>query len=124
VTYLDTSAVIFLHTGGKKLSQKARLQIDMDDVIVSPVVLLELEMLREKGVLKIGAEAMVGDLAQSIGLSVCQLPMSRIIQHSLSLGWTRDPGDRLIVANAIAANESPLVSSDRMIKEHYRNTIW
>jgi PIN domain nuclease of toxin-antitoxin system len=124
VTYLDTNAVIFLHTGGKKLSQKARLQIDMDDVIVSSMVLLELEMLREKGVLKIGAEAMIGDLAQSIGLSVCQLPMSRIIQHSLSLGWTRDPGDRLIVANAIAANESPLVSSDRMIKEHYRNTIW
>jgi hypothetical protein len=33
-------------------------------------------------------------------------------------------GDRLIVANAVANNEAPLITSDRRIHEQYSNAIW
>ena len=36
----------------------------------------------------------------------------------------REPGDRVIVANAIANNEAPLITSDRRINEEYPNAIW
>jgi PIN domain nuclease of toxin-antitoxin system len=52
------------------------------------------------------------------------LPMAVIINSALQVKWTREPGDRLIVANAIANNEAPLVTSDRRIHEQYPNAIW
>jgi PIN domain nuclease of toxin-antitoxin system len=52
------------------------------------------------------------------------LPMSVIMNSALQIKWTRDPGDRIIVANAVACNEAPLVTSDRCIHEHYPNAIW
>ena len=125
MTYLDTHVVVFLHNGAmSKLSQRAKSQIESDDILISPMVLLELEMLKEKGVLLADSQRIVGDLASSIGLSVCQLPMAHVIQKAIPLKWTRDPGDRLIVANALAANEAPLISKDATIREFYKNTIW
>jgi len=50
--------------------------------------------------------------------------MSVIMNSALQIKWTRDPGDRIIVANAAACNEALLVTSDRRIHEHYPNAIW
>ena len=86
--------------------------------------MLELEMLYEKGVLRYSACQILADLNQQIGVSVCQLPMATIMSSALTLKWTREPGDRIIVANAIANNEAPLITSDRRIHEHYQNAIW
>jgi PIN domain nuclease of toxin-antitoxin system len=124
-TYLDTNTIIFLHSGlSNRISTKAQHQIDTDDLVVSPMALLEVQMLYEKGKLKYGANRILSDLAQQIGLNVCQMPMSAVVSSALAMSWTRDPGDRLIAANAHANNESPLITSDRMIRAHYKNTIW
>jgi PIN domain nuclease of toxin-antitoxin system len=87
------------------------------------VMLDELEMLREKGAIKYAAPAILADLNQQIGVSVCQLPMAVVVNSALSVKWTREPGDRMIVANAIANNEVPLITSDRRIQEQYPNSI-
>jgi PIN domain nuclease of toxin-antitoxin system len=50
--------------------------------------------------------------------------MAAIMGSALRLKWTREPGDRIIVANATANNEAPLVTSDRRIHERYPNAIW
>jgi PIN domain nuclease of toxin-antitoxin system len=99
-------------------------QIERSDLLVSAMVMLELEMLFEKSALKYSASQILADLNQQIGVSVCQLPMSVIMNSALQIKWTRDPGDRIVAANAIANNEAPLVTSDRRIHEHYRNAIW
>ena len=88
------------------------------------MVLLELEMLYEKGAVRYAASQILSDLNQQIGVAVCQLPMAAIIHSALQVKWTREPGDRLIVANAMAHNEAPLVTSDRRIHEKYPNAIW
>ena len=86
--------------------------------------MLELEMLYEKGAVRYPASQILSDLNQQIGVAVCQLPMAVIINSALQVKWTREPGDRLIVANAIANNEAPLVTSDRRIHQQYPNAIW
>jgi PIN domain nuclease of toxin-antitoxin system len=88
------------------------------------MVMLELEMLYEKGTIQYTASQILSDLNQQIGLSVCQLPMAVVMNSALLVKWTREPGDRIIVANAIANNEAPLVTSDRHINERYPNAIW
>ncbi len=104
-----------MHSGNvSRLTERATEQIESADLLVSAMVMLELEMLYEKGTI----------LNQQIGLSVCQLPMAAVMSAALQVKWTREPGDRIIVANAIANNEVPLVTSDRRIHERYPNAIW
>ena len=125
ISYLDTNAVIYLHSNDARLTLRAKQQVETaDDLLASAMVMLELEMLYEKGVLRYSACQILADLNQQIGVSVCQLPMATIMNSALILKWTRGPGDRIIVANAIANNEAPLITSDRRIHEHYENAIW
>jgi PIN domain nuclease of toxin-antitoxin system len=125
ISYLDTNVVIFLHSGNvTRLTQRAMDQIESSDLLVSGMVMLELEMLCEKNALRYSASQILADLNQQIGVSVCQLPMSAIMTSALAIKWTREPGDRIIVANAVANNEAPLITSDRRTHEHYRNAIW
>ena len=124
-SYLDTNVVIRLESGlVDRISDRAKRLIEASDLFISGIVMFELEMLHEIGKLSYGANWILANLAQKIGLRVCQLPMSTVVSTSLDVKWTRDPGDRLIVANAIANNEAPLITSDRNIQGHYRNSIW
>jgi PIN domain nuclease of toxin-antitoxin system len=126
ISYLDTNVVIALHSGNtSRLTHRATEQIENTDLLVSAMVLLELEMLYEKGAILYRASQILSDLSQQIGLSVCQLPFASIVQAATEqVAWTREPGDRLIVANAIANNQTPLVTSDRNIHANYNNAIW
>lgn len=45
-------------------------QINTTDLVVSSTVLLEIQMLYEKGKLKYGAKRILADLSQQIGVSV------------------------------------------------------
>ncbi|MGB6943713.1 MAG: PIN domain-containing protein [Bryobacteraceae bacterium] len=125
ISYLDTNVAIFLHSGNvAQLTPRATEQIESADLLVSAMVMLELEMLYEKGTIKYAAAQILSDLNQQIGLAVCQLPMAVVMSAALQVKWTREPGDRIIVANAIANNAAPLVTSDRKIHERYPNAIW
>jgi PIN domain nuclease of toxin-antitoxin system len=125
ISYLDTNVVIYLHSGNvARLTQRAADRIETSDLLVSAMVMLELEMLYEKNALKYAASQILSDLNQQLGVSVCQLPMSVIMNSAVQIKWTREPGDRIIVANAIANNEAPLITSDRRVHDHYQNAIW
>lgn len=125
ISYLDTNVAIFLHAGNTmRITQRATEQIETADLLVSAMVMLELEMLYEKGAIRYTASQILSDLSQQIGLSVCQFPMAVVMGNAMRVKWTREPGDRIIVANAIANNEAPLITSDRRIHEEYPNAIW
>lgn len=125
ISYLDTNILVYLHSGTlARLSQRVLEQIESTDNLISAMVMLELEMLYEKGTIRYPASQILADLNQQVGVSVCQLPMAVIVNSALRVKWTREPGGRLIVANAIANNEAPLVTSDRRIQEEYANAIW
>jgi PIN domain nuclease of toxin-antitoxin system len=82
-----------------------------------------MELLQEIGRTRQGASAIIAHLESDIGLRVCDLPFRDIVTHALKESWTRDPFDRLIVANAKAAGAG-LVTKDARILKHYRRAIW
>jgi PIN domain nuclease of toxin-antitoxin system len=125
ISYLDTHVVVFLHAGdASRISAKAQNLMENTDLLISPMVLLEMEMLYDKGAIKYTASQILADLTQQIGLSVCQLPFAQVVQSASAIKWTRAPGDLLIVANAIANNQAPLVTKDERIRASYNNAIW
>jgi len=124
VTYLDTHVVIWLFGGERhRLSSAATEQIRNEDLLVSPAVILELQLLHEIKRLRAVALKVIERLSSEIGLAVCRLPFTSVIEHAVEQSWTRDPFDRLIVAQA-SANDAALVTKDREIREHYKRSIW
>ena len=84
---------------------------------------LELEYLYEIDRVKEPAHVIVTDLADRIGLRVCEKDFNVIVSQAIKLSWTRDPFDRLIVANA-ALNDNTLISKDQNILEYYPHARW
>lgn len=125
ISYLDTHVVVFLHAGNmSRISIKAQNQIENTDLLISPMVLLELQMLYEKGTIRYPASEILADLTQQIGLSVCQMPFAQVVRSAMRIKWTREPGDLLISANAMANNYAPLITKDERIRNGYSNAIW
>lgn len=124
MTYLDTHVVVWLYRGELKLLSKAsREQMERDDLLVSPAVLLELEYLSEIRRQRPSALTVIGALERDIGLQVCELPFATVVRQALEEKWGRDPFDRLIVAQA-RANNAPLITKDDKIRQHYRPALW
>jgi PIN domain nuclease of toxin-antitoxin system len=124
VIYLDTHVLIYIAAGDvNRLGAAARKAIDRDDVLASAAAVLELEFLHEIGRLKPTASKLVSALAADLGLRVCDLPFRTVVEQAIAEGWTRDPFDRLIVANAKAAG-APLVTKDERIHDHYARALW
>lgn len=122
--YLDTHVAAWLYFGqAQELSRDAAAAIEGSDLLISPMVVLELGYLHELGRLAVTAEKIVQTLAGDIGLKVAQQPFEDIARQALHETWTRDPFDRLIVAQA-KLGQSRLVSRDRLIRQHYRHAIW
>jgi PIN domain nuclease of toxin-antitoxin system len=84
------------------------------------MVQLELSYLHETDRLTIGGADIIADLERRIGLRRSELALDALVDNAASLTWTRDPFDRLIVADALVAGAA-LITKDRTI--HDRTTI-
>jgi PIN domain nuclease of toxin-antitoxin system len=123
--YLDTHVVAWLYArGGNALSAAAAEAIDgADRVLISPMVRLELQYLFEIGRLGGPALPVLDELAVTVGLEVCELEFDAVVRAAEDQAWTRDPFDRLIVAQA-ARRDAPLVTKDQTIHDHYPRAVW
>ena len=122
--YADTHVLVWLFYGEiGRLSPGARHVIDGNEILASPATVLEMELLHEIGRIHHSALTVVDTLATDLGLRVCDLPFRTVVEYALKENWSRDPFDRLIVANAKAA-EAPLVTKDARIRRHYSRVIW
>jgi PIN domain nuclease of toxin-antitoxin system len=124
VTYLDTHVVIWLFGGERhRLSSAATEQIRNEELLVSPAVVLELQLLHEINRLRAVALKVVERLSSEIGLAVCRLPFTSVLEYAVKQSWTQDPFDRLIVAQA-SVNDAALVTKDGEIRGNYKRSIW
>ena len=122
--YLDTHVVAWLFAGElKRLSPNAEELIRENDLLISPVVSLELQYLREIGRTRVSGSNVVSTLQRDIGLRVCDRPFAEIVNQAASLTWTRDPFDRIIVGQAALRNDI-LISKDETIRTHYKQAVW
>lgn len=124
VVYLDTHIVVWLYMGEKDLfSSRAFKMIEDKQLIISPIVLLELEYLYEIKRLKVNADKIFKSLEKSIGLKVCDRNFHFVALEAVKQSWTRDPFDRLIVAQALTA-KAALITKDVVIQKHYARSVW
>ena len=124
--YLDTHIVVWLYDGlVDRLSMKAKTKIEKEDLKISPMVRLELSFLHEIGRIKAKPNVIIHELSKTIGLRIqgTDFSFSQIIENSLDLKWTRDPFDRLIVAEAMI-DSTGLITKDNTIRNHYKFSIW
>ena len=124
MVYLDTHVVVWLYAGlVEKFSQPVKELINDHELCISPIVRLELQYLHEIQRVTDGANAIVTDLSGRVGLKVCERALDGIVSRALALGWTRDPFDRLIVAQA-SLNGDILISKDQHILTNYPHARW
>lgn len=124
VIHLDTNAVIALAKADLRLfSKEARRLLDREtEILVSPIVVLELEILREIGRVRGGPHDHITFLTEDIGLRVCDRPFADVARQAGDEKWTRDPFDRIIVAQARLA-KAPLITRDTSIQANYSKAL-
>jgi PIN domain nuclease of toxin-antitoxin system len=124
VIYADTHVVAWLYAGRADLiPPRARRLIEDHPLLVSPMVALELEYLFETGRTSEPARGVLQALARDVGLRLCDLPFPDVAGAAVRQSWTRDPFDRIIVAQA-ALRRAPLITRDADIRAHYDRALW
>ncbi len=124
MTYLDTHAVAALYQGDLSPFSAVALRVidEEEDLRISPMVLLELEYLREIKRIKVPARRIVDSLAAEIGLKICDASFADVARKALEERWTRDPFDRLILAQA-RLHAAGLVTKDRLLRSRYAHAL-
>lgn len=122
--YLDTHVVAWLYAGQlEAFPSAARDLIEEHDLLISPMVALELDYLYEINRVSEPAEVVLAALRPRLGLAICDLSFGEVVAISSRHRWTRDPFDRLIVSQA-ELRRAPLVTKDRTIRAHYPLATW
>ncbi len=124
IHFLDTNVVIWLYQAElDKFSERTKHVLEDSDLLISPMVKLELQHLYEIGRSKKTAENVCKVLYKEIGLQLHNVPLTILIEKALEEHWTRDPFDRLIVSHA-RLESAPLITKDKIILEHYSKAVW
>ena len=123
--YLDTHVAVWLYDGlVDRLTAAAKQQIEACELLVSPMVLLELQYLYDRKRIRVKPVPLYTYLNATFGINLCGFSFPAIATAALAAGWTRDPFDRIIVAHAQANRETMLITADTLIRKHYPQAIW
>lgn len=122
--HLDTHVALWLYTGDlEKMSPAAAQRIADDELVVSPMVELELQYLFEIGRTRGPGRDVIEELTARLGVRPSEASFGGVARRATTLGWTRDPFDRLIVATAMA-DGCALLTRDETIRRHFDGAIW
>lgn len=123
--YLDTHIAVWLHAGlTEKLTKEACREIDRRELLISPMVYVELDYLFRRGRIRYEASRIFADLSGTFGITMCQFPFPAIAVAAVDFAWSSDPFDHLIVAHAKANQNSSLITADEKIRTNYKNAVW
>jgi PIN domain nuclease of toxin-antitoxin system len=98
--------------------------LEQADLVISPMVLIELEYLHELNRIKLRARDIGLKIEHAIRVRVCDLSFLSVASAGLDEKSTLDPFDRMIVAQAKANGLALLVSADEEIRSHYPRAAW
>jgi PIN domain nuclease of toxin-antitoxin system len=123
--YLDTSVAVWLAQGDlSRITRTALDSIRNSNLLVSPMVALELAYLHEINRITLTSQDVLLKLRAELGVDVCDSSFPALIAIAVNEKWTRDPFDRIIVSQAKANGLAPLISPDEAIQKNYIKTVW
>lgn len=124
IVFLDTHIVVWLYAGlTEKISDTARQAIEENDLMVSPLVKLELQYLFEIGRITVKPDTIIKNLFAAIGLTVSETPLQQVIEEALKINWTRNVFDRMLSAETMVTGGG-FITADEKIKSNLKLAIW
>ena len=122
--YLDTHVVAWLYAGlVERIPERVRRELGESELLISPMVRLELQYLYEIRRVTQPAAVVIDALRNELDLQFCEAAFEKVVEEAAKQSWTRDPFDRMIVAQAALRN-SVLVTKDEVIHEQYAQALW
>jgi PIN domain nuclease of toxin-antitoxin system len=122
--FLDTHSAIFLWEGRVDIwGAKSRNLLERAQLYISPLIRLELKYLQEVGKLKVTPDEIIGGLVSDCGVIVSDDRIEEVVSKAMSLTWTRDPFDRLMVATAVL-HHARFITKDRRIHKNSSISVW
>ena len=125
---LDTAVLLWWLQDPARLSRPARSQLTSArnaPILVSSVSIWEIGLKAGRKLIDLGDsfDGFVSRLESMSGLSILPVDLA-IWRQVLAIEWDhRDPADRIIVATAMHY-QATLLSSDRVIRSFYPETVW
>jgi PIN domain nuclease of toxin-antitoxin system len=126
VIHLDTQVALWLYYRlDRQISRGAKAQLARaHDLRLSPLVVVEIEILIEIGRVKLKtADLLLHDLQERLDLELSDASAAAVAEAACRFAWTRDPFDRLIVANAMT-DGAKLITADQVILRHFDQAVW
>lgn len=122
--HLDTHVAIWMYESRPgRISRSAARLLARCQPVISPFVRLELHQIREAGRIRYDPEAVLSVLTREAGAELSQASLAIVVEHATTFAWTRDPFDRLIVANAMA-DGCGLITADERIRALFPGAVW
>lgn len=115
--------LVWLGAGRTDLIAPIGARLRLGSLLLSPMVLVELTFLHETGRIIEPARTVLRNLQAGLDLRLCEHPFREVAMAAETLSWTRDPFDRLIVAQAQATGGS-LLTRDRRILQNFAGARW
>jgi len=99
------------------------MHVKDNQLLISPIVQLELQYLKEIDRITANSALIVETLNCSIGLKICDQSFTHAVTEAIDLSWTRDPFDRVIVAQS-HARQIPLLTKNQNILKNSPLAFW
>ena len=123
--HLDTHIVVWLYAGEHhRFPPQVRQRLNNDRLRYSPMVALELTYLHETGKVTDPAATIIDELSSAVGLAADTQEFSLVITIAERLDFSRDPFDRIIVAQAIATDAALITKDERILATYPHTTFW
>lgn len=124
MTFLDTHVLVWLYQKElHRFTDTGMELLEREELRVSPMIQLELSFLHEIGRLRVPGREIFAYLHSTLGLLEDRTAFSAVVGTAQELTWTRDPFDRIIVAQA-ELTESALLTKDETIRNGSRRAVW
>jgi PIN domain nuclease of toxin-antitoxin system len=118
---LDTHFILWTVSSSSRLKHYSWLE-DYLPWTISPVSLLEIQLLSEVGKLRVENPRFTRQIMGDSRFALDDISLATLTHKALELGWTRDPFDRMIVAHSLA-RRLPLCSVDELILKRHKNIV-
>lgn len=123
--HLDTHVIVWMYAGEHdRFPSALKDRLNSESLRYSPMVRLELAYLYEIGKITEAPNRIIGELTRAVGLVEDTQAFGTVIDAAERISFTRDPFDRIITAQVIAAKDVLVTKDTRILAAYPRQTTW